>query len=163
MDLNIFLDCDGVLADFDRLATELLGMNPREYEAKYGATALWDMITDYGTFFIDLPKFPGADELVQGVSEYAKPIILTGKPRGTWAIEQKLTWRDKHFPKLDMIVCKSKEKCLHKVPNGINIIIDDWPKHRSKWVDETSFWIHHESVDQSLSELKDLLCQFNLQ
>ena len=33
---RLFLDADGVLADFDEGAKRLLGMTPRAYEAKHG-------------------------------------------------------------------------------------------------------------------------------
>lgn len=38
--MQLYLDCDGVLADFDRAATELLGMPPRVYEKRRRQAAL---------------------------------------------------------------------------------------------------------------------------
>jgi hypothetical protein len=37
--MQLYLDCDGVLADFDRGATELLGMPPRAYQKHRGIGA----------------------------------------------------------------------------------------------------------------------------
>ena len=37
----VIFDCDGVLADFDRGATELLGMSPRAYEKRHGIAGFW--------------------------------------------------------------------------------------------------------------------------
>jgi hypothetical protein len=34
--MQLYLDCDGVLADFDRGATQLLGMPPRVFEKRRG-------------------------------------------------------------------------------------------------------------------------------
>jgi len=33
---HLFLDCDGVLADFDAGARQLLGMSPAEFEKRHG-------------------------------------------------------------------------------------------------------------------------------
>ena len=38
---QLFLGCDGVLADFDGYATELLGVPPRQYEARHGPKRFW--------------------------------------------------------------------------------------------------------------------------
>ena len=38
---HLFLDCDGVLADFDAGAKHLLGMSPKAFEAKHGRGEFW--------------------------------------------------------------------------------------------------------------------------
>jgi hypothetical protein len=38
---RLFLDADGVLADFDRAARDLLGMSPKAFIAKKGRGAFW--------------------------------------------------------------------------------------------------------------------------
>lgn len=34
---QLFLDCDGVLADFDKRAEQIFGMTGREFEDTYGS------------------------------------------------------------------------------------------------------------------------------
>lgn len=151
--MQLFLDCDGVLADFNKRAIEICGMEPRQFEDKVGEKKFWDMI--YGTpdFFYSLDPMPDAYELVDAV-KHLNPIILTGKPRGEWAKEQKLRWRDKYFPDLEMIVCPSREKIKYAKPG--DVIVDDWEKWRQVWVDGGGIWVMHTSAQNSIRELKEL-------
>lgn len=75
--MQLYLDCDGVLADFDRGAGELLGMPPRAYERKYGIAAFWRAIARHGDFYATLPLMPDAIELFEAV-RHLVPVILTG-------------------------------------------------------------------------------------
>ena len=94
---RLFLDCDGVLADFDAYATGLLGMPPREFEARHGAKRFWDRIAGHEDFFYKLSLTPDARELWDAVAHF-HPVILTGLPRGGWAAPQKVRWAARHFP-----------------------------------------------------------------
>ena len=38
---HLFLDCDGVLADFDTGARLLFGMSPKSFEARHGRGEFW--------------------------------------------------------------------------------------------------------------------------
>jgi len=150
---TIFLDCDGVLADFDKRAHEIFGMFSREYEELHGSEAFWNKLYSTPNFFTDLEPMPDAYELVEAV-EHLNPIILTGCPRGGWATRQKLEWRDKYFPKLHLITCLSKEKSIYCRPG--DVIVDDWPKHIDAWTSNSGHWILHTSAKQSIAELKAL-------
>lgn len=154
---QLFLDCDGVLANFDKRAIEIVGMQPRDFENQNGAKKFWNMIYDTPDFFFSLDPMPDAHDLVNAV-RHLNPIILTGKPHiregHDWAQEQKLAWRDKHFPDLEMIVCRSADKIKHAQPG--DIIIDDWPKYRQIWIDGGGLWIDHYTAEISIAELKKM-------
>lgn len=147
---QIFLDCDGVLADFDTAAREFLGMCPRRYEDKYGSERFWRVLEDHGSFYRDLPLMVDARELYEGV-KHLNPIILTGCPRGGWAEPQKRVWAHQHFPGVPMFTCRSADKSLYMRPG--DVIIDDWPQHREAWLAKGGIWINHESAKWSLAEL----------
>lgn len=168
--MQVFLDSDGVLADFDTLAAEILGMPPREFEAiKHGGKdgvmggpkEMWKRIYDHEDFFYKLPKMPDADELVSGVESMGfEPIVLTGVPSkdgSDWAIGQKIRWYADHFPHLQVICCKSKDKLLHMIPDKHNVLIDDWTAHQSKWEDAGGTFIVHTSASNSLRQLQELV------
>ncbi len=156
---QIFLDNDGVMADFDKTAEKILGMNTREYEKKFGAAKFWSELYNYPDFFLNMEVMEGAHRLVEACRDLGQePIILTGLPskgEGEWAKKQKLQWRDNNFPDLKMITCLSRNKYKHGKPG--DIIVDDWPKWRHLWENMGGIWIAHNSIDESIQELYKLL------
>lgn len=153
--VQIFLDCDGVLADFDKSAEEIFGMNTREFEDTKGTKLFWYLLRKAKNFFGDLHPMNDAHDLFNAV-KHLDPIILTGAPLGKWAAPQKLEWRDKHFPGTEMIVvCPSKDKHKHMVQPG-DILIDDLVKYRHIWEENGGIFIHHTSAENSIKALKDM-------
>lgn len=153
-----WVDCDGVLADFDALAFEILGMHPGEYEARNGAKAFWRELRHYRSeegkgFFESLPLMSDARLLFEGI-QHLNPIILTGCPFGDWAPVQKQAWAGVNFPGTKMITCMAKDKCLHMQPG--DVLIDDREKHRATWEEAGGVWITHTSAESSLEQLRQL-------
>ena len=147
---HIFLDCDGVLADFDTYAEEYFGMPPREYERRMGSAKFWAELEAKGDFYRNLPLMPDARELVAGVA-HLRPTILTGCPRGDWAQGQKVAWAEEHFPGVPIITCRSADKRDHAKPG--DVLIDDWHQHRHRWIEMGGIWISHTSAETSLAAL----------
>jgi hypothetical protein len=156
MTFKLFLDCDGVLADFDRHFEELTGHNPRSYEERHGTGPFWKIISHAkGGFFNQLKKMPDADNLVEAV-RHTRPTILTGIPNGSWAIKEKLTWRMDNYPDLPMTCCASKDKKLAKDPSVTNVLVDDWTKYKDAWEENGDVFIHHTSAENSIRQLREL-------
>jgi hypothetical protein len=57
---RLFLDADGVLADFDHGAQRLLGMTPKAFIAKHGRGAFWRRLANARNFYGSLPEMPDA-------------------------------------------------------------------------------------------------------
>jgi hypothetical protein len=151
---QLFLDCDGVLADFDALAIELFGKHPHEAEKAVGAAEFWRRIESHGSFYRDLPLLTDAVELYQAVA-HLNPIILTGCPGGGWAEPQKVDWAAEHFPGVRVITCRSVDKCKHMMQRG-DVLVDDYLKYRDLWVEAGGIFIHHTSAQDSLRQLEAL-------
>lgn len=147
---HIFLDCDGVLADFDTYAEAYFGMPPREYERQVGSPKFWAELEAKGDFYRRLPVMPDAHILMEGV-RHLNPTILTGCPRGNWAEAQKVAWAEEHFPGVPIITCRSSDKRLHAKPG--DVLIDDWNQHRSRWIEHGGVWITHTDAETSLDAL----------
>jgi len=123
---QLFLDCDGVLADFDAGARKLLGMSPAEFELRHGKSAFWRELARTEGFYLHLSLTQDARALFDAVA-HLDPIILTGLPLGTWAAPQKVGWAEKHFPGTRIITCLARDKHLHM--KGADVLVDDRADH----------------------------------
>ncbi|MFL6782376.1 MAG: 5' nucleotidase, NT5C type [Sphingomicrobium sp.] len=147
---RLFLDADGVLADFDRGACELLGLKPKAFIARHGRGAFWKRLANAKNFYGSLPKMPDADLLFDAV-RHLKPTILTGLPLGSWAAPQKVTWAAEHFPGVPIVTCMARDKHKHMKPG--DVLVDDREKHREAYEDAGVVFVHHRSAEDSLRQL----------
>ena len=152
--MQLYLDCDGVLADFDRAATELLRMPPRQFEKRHGPPEFWKRIARHPDFYGSLPLMPDATILFEAV-RHLDPIILTGLPRGDWAAPQKVRWAAEHFPGTRIITCLAADKRRH-ARNG-DILVDDTLKYRDLWTGAGGIFVHHRDAQTTIEELRGLI------
>jgi len=148
---QLFLDCDGVLADFETAAAQVFGMPARQAEQKLGPKQFWHRLRRHEDFYGSLPLLPDARKLFHAV-QHLNPIILTGCPLGGWAEEQKHRWAAVHFPGTRMITCMAREKRLHMKPG--DVLVDDLLKYQALWEDAGGVFIHHTSAGNTIAELK---------
>lgn len=147
---HIFLDCDGVLADFDSAARRVFRMHPRQYERAHGSQRFWDRLKAEPGFYRNLPLMPDALKLTDAL-RHLDVTILTGVPRGGWAEDQKVLWATEYFPSLPIICCRSAEKRAHMQPG--DVLIDDWPQYRHYWIQHGGVFISHYDAETSLATL----------
>jgi hypothetical protein len=148
---QLYLDCDGVLADFDTGATAILGMPPRAFEKRHGLGRFWQKLATAPDFYFGLPLLPDAMRLFDAV-KHLNPIILTGLPRGNWAADQKVRWAAQHFPGTRIITTMARDKRDHAKEG--DVLVDDLLKHRERWEEVGGIFVHHRSADETLDELK---------
>ncbi|HLZ75703.1 5' nucleotidase, NT5C type [Phenylobacterium sp.] len=148
---QIYLDCDGVLADFDKAAGAIFGMPPDAFERRHGVAAFWRALARADGFFEHLELMPDAMQLYAAV-EAKGPIILTGMPHGEWAEPQKRAWAARHFPGVPLIATLAAMKREHCAPG--DVLVDDREQHRKLWEDAGGLFIHHTSAATSIAALK---------
>jgi 5'(3')-deoxyribonucleotidase len=149
----LFLDADGVLADFDAGAKALLGMTPREFEARRGRGAFWKRLANAPDFYGSLPQMHDAHILFDAV-KHLQPTILTGLPLGKWAAPQKVKWAAEHFPGVPIITCMARDKHKHMKPG--DVLVDDRENHRATYEAEGVIFVHHKNAVDSLRQLAKL-------
>jgi hypothetical protein len=147
---QLYLDCDGVLADFNRGARDLLGASPQNYIDRHGAGRFWQQLARAPDFYARLPLMPGATKLFEAV-KHLDPIILTGLPRGNWAADQKVRWAAEHFPGTRIITVMAVDKRNHCTAG--DVLVDDTLTHRHLWEEAGGIFIHYRDADQALAAL----------
>jgi len=147
---RLFLDADGVLADFDEGVRQLLGMEPRAFEAKHGRGAFWKRLANAKDFYATLPEMADARVLFDAV-KHLKPTILTGLPLGNWAAPQKVKWAAEHFPGVPIVTCLARDK--HKHMKAGDVLVDDRENHRSAYESAGVLFVHHKNAADSVRQL----------
>ena len=155
---RLFLDADGVLADFDEGVRQLLGMRPKEFIAKHGRGAFWKRLARAKNFYGSLPQMPDAQLLFDAV-KHLKPTILTALPLGEWAAPQKVKWAAEHFPGVPIITCMARDKYRHM--KGADVLVDDRSDHRDKWEAAGGIFVHHKDARSSIAELAEIYPTIN--
>jgi hypothetical protein len=151
---RLFLDCDGVLADFDARARDVLGgMSPAQFEARFSKREFWRRLASAPAFYDSLPLMPDAQVLFDAVA-HLHPTILTGLPLGNWAAPQKVAWASRHFPGTPIITCMARDKVRY-MQSG-DVLVDDREDHRAKWEDAGGVFITHKNAERSLAALRNI-------
>lgn len=149
---TVFLDCDGVLADFDKGAAQVLGMPPGEFERRYGLKRFWTSLASAPDFFDNLDLLGDAMALFEAVRGL-NPVILTGLPRGDWAEPQKRRWAARHFPGVEVITTSAALKREHCRPG--DALVDDRDRYRDLWEKAGGVFIHHRDAPGSIRQLRE--------
>jgi hypothetical protein len=151
MTRQLYLDCDGVLADFDKGATALLGMKPRAFQKRHGIGRFWQKLARSPDFYFGLPLLPDAMELFEAV-RHLDPIILTGLPIGNWAADQKVRWAARYFPGTRIITTMARDKRKH-ARRG-DVLVDDQIRHAHLWEEAGGIFVHHSDAATTLRKLE---------
>lgn len=146
--MQIFVDMDGVLADFDTGHERVFGVRAD----KLADNVDWKAVRASPDFYLNLPPMPDMDVLWGHVALY-NSIVLTGVPSSVEeAPANKRAWIRKHLgPDVEVRCCRSAEKCLHAAPG--DILIDDWTKYRDLWIAKGGRWITHTSAADTIQQL----------
>lgn len=145
----IFVDMDGVLADFDRHYETVFGVRP----CKKKDNVDWKNVRLIKDFFFNIPPMQDLPDLWDGIAKH-KPIVLTGIPESVAdAAENKKAWVRRWIGKeVGVICCPSKHK-YHYAHTG-RILIDDRDKYKQLWLQAGGTWITHHNASKTLQKLK---------
>ena len=162
-DWYIYLDMDGVVANFDKRFKDLSGLIPQEYVDKYGLSKFWDLIDKKHkvAFWRGIEVMPGAEKLVNYVSKYPYEMLTAPSVRKESVIGKSLWVKDKVgtlYPSQPKVTYRPA-KLKHTVKPNLtkyDILIDDKKSTIDNWNSAGGTAIFYVNADQVIGELKNL-------
>lgn len=176
MSRTIYLDMDGVLADFDG-AMALRGVGNSSGHFLHLPKAQWSaeqLAADAAVraemlkpgFWPSLPVMPGARELLAVASQLVSPdclFILTATPRGDPAVRaavaaQKTAWAADNlgFDHMRVLTCLRSEKRLHAGPG--RILVDDLASNCAEWRAARGVAVQFTSAADAICGMMEHFC-----
>jgi hypothetical protein len=154
--LQVFLDLDGVFADFDARVKHLTGKHP----SRLDRARLWKAVNADKRFFAELELIEGCMALWE-MTRDLEPIFLTGAPSSRIFQEQKREWVARIFgPEFMVHVVPKKLKQEFSGPH--KVLIDDTPENIEQWIARGGHGILHNGDHAStMKALKELLDLYN--
>lgn len=158
---TLYLDMDGVVADFDAYANQTLGLLP---SGGFYPDHLWKQLAAHDRLYRDLPKTVYADQLVEQCKRMCESQgwqlkFLTAVPKGNdmaWAFYDKVNWAREYYPDIPVMFGPySKDKHVHCRPG--DILIDDRHSNIQEWRSAGGTAIHHHGISATLLELNMLV------
>lgn len=160
--MRIFLDMDGVMADFVSGAIEAAALPLTHdqvdrwnfFEPYMSAEEFWEHIHDTYEFWEGLEPYPWAQDLVELCKQYGEVIFLSDSSHDDNAPSGKVKWLRRHgFLNADSSnYMLGHQKYLLGHNDGL--LIDDSPANCSKWRGKYILfpqkWTLYEEVDQLL-------------
>lgn len=152
---HIYLDMDGVIADFNRRYTSLYGMQPREAEKQKKFDFLFQEFIEKGNF-ATLDLMPGAMQGVEYLRKFPAPTQIlssTASEKRYDAIsKQKMVWLQTHGITFNpLFVPGKRHKWKYATPTSI--IIDDTPSVIEQWDEAGGIGILHHDWPSTISIL----------
>lgn len=169
---EVYLDMDGVLADFFHEYAKLAGVSADKF-GHYSYRSIPPAKTDptlnkmIGTdFFARLPKCPNADQLVTMIVRlYGHYHICSSPLRGDYenSEKQKKIWIQKNLnpQPVDIIITPNKAKWAKQSDGTPNILIDDRGSNITAWENAGGIGIKYQADEDDLSVVVDGLIRAN--
>ena len=150
----LYIDMDGVLADFRSGASAVLGLKFPGRGRKL-TDAEWKQIDGTPGFWEGLPVMKDAKKLWNFIRPH-KPNILSAAPQ-QWdeAVKGKKTWLKNNLGNVGgtIHIVKRKDKQLYAKGN---VLVDDHQKNITEWEAAGGIGILHTSVKKTIDALKKL-------
>ena len=158
-ELKIFLDLDGVLANFSGKIEEITGHSIEQVSRGY----LWASVQKYndtiGPFFESLEKMPNADELWNfATTNFGHVSILTASgytPKDGAA--QKINWVKANFGSQVNVKVVSSASLKAMYANPASILIDDTVRAIDPWIRAGGIGVLHKNTKDSILQLQEIL------
>jgi len=149
----IYLDLDGVFADFKKRFKEIV-----HFDYETDPAGAWKRLDQVDHLFLTLEPFPGALQFFNKIAETGVPRkMLTACPRRTGklvtAAEDKAEWVARYLSPRIEVICTDgwTGKAAYARPDAI--LIDDMQRNIDAWQAAGGIGIRHTSEENTLMQL----------
>lgn len=151
---EIFCDMDGVLCDFVKQWTDLVGEHPDTYR-RATSKEEFDVILDSTPveFWSQMEWMPGSKPMWNIIKKYGAK-ILSAPADSEDSKVGKLAWVKNNIPGTEVIFKKSYLKQEKSGPN--KILIDDLKRNIDQWREKGGIGILYQNPQQVIKDLSDL-------
>ncbi len=158
---KIYLDMDGVLADFDRGMMELCGMDMSKQDTTDPdeRTWMWELVRRTDHFYARLPLMPHAQELfARTYGRYGDRCeILTALPKPERQVltahDDKIAWVRQYLSSQIVVHTVQRESKKDFARGPGYILIDDFSKNITAWQEAGGTGIHYTDYQKAVNEL----------
>lgn len=156
---KIYLDMDGVIANFEHRYYEMYGITPRAAEKHKEFDRYFDEFIEKEGFK-NLMLMPGAILLLKYLENIDTPTEIlsstANEKRYSAISKQKMEWLDYYNITFKTnFVPGKRHKSKFATPNSI--IIDDTPYVIEKWIEAGGIAIHHTTANSTLAQLRNYI------
>ena len=155
----IYLDMDGVIANFEKRYLELYGVTPQQTRNNKEFGGFFDSFIE-GNNFITLELMPDAMDLVRALRNALPPTQILSSTASTKRHEaiskQKIEWLETHGIDFQRNLVPGKE-LKKRYARTDTLIIDDTESVINDWRAAGGVAILHKNVQDTLVQLKFIL------
>lgn len=156
MNRQLYLDLDGVMADYDKHFADLF---PGHDLAALPKKEMWALVHSVPDFFSTIPPCDGA--LLRWDTWIGRyhPIVLTAAGTSNYehVAKQKREWVRKQLGKhIQVIAVQDGLQKPLMMKNPGDILIDDWDKNTKAWEAEGGVPILHKNWYDTYEQFKDI-------
>lgn len=166
--INVFLDLDGVMVDFDAKLHELFGKSYDEVKQEMHVGDIWGKLGDVDHLFLNLKPLPHYKTLfnylncLHKIGAINKFEILTSIPHPTKQLktsrQDKIDWVRQHLDANIVVnTVFGGEKKARYVKDSNDILIDDMVRNIDAWNKAGGTGIHFKNNADTIAAIGKLL------
>jgi hypothetical protein len=151
--MKIYIDLDGVLTDFAKALSDLLGEKVDPKEHIHLSDEQWSKVNGAGeSFWADMDWYAGGHEVWEAAKRH-NPTILSSPSRHDSSRAGKREWVRKNLGDVPVVLEVRKEK--YAAPDAV--LVDDLRKNIDRWEKAGGKGILHRNAEDTIRKIEEVM------